>query len=89
VLNSKENMKSKTITTLTLIAVIVALGFIFKIYMYDSARDSYCVTQTRQQFPEEKGSPSEEWFEYYDECLNNLSVVQVFTLVFSSPQTTE
>lgn len=87
--SSKENMKNKTIVTLILFAVIIALGFMFKIYMYDSARDNYCVTQTRQQFPGEKGSPSEEWFEFYSQCRDSLSISQTFALIFSQPQTTE
>lgn len=79
-------MKNKTTITIVIALLLLVVGTIFKVYAYDSAKDSYCVSQTRQQFPEERGTPSQEWFDFYDECLDNLTVMQTFALMFSRPQ---
>lgn len=80
----KGDLKKKVLFAILVIFLIAVIGFIFNIYFYGAAKEKYCVTQTRQQFPEIKGSPSAEWFIYYDECLDNLTATQSFRLMFSS-----
>ncbi|OQA83055.1 MAG: hypothetical protein BWY29_00529 [Microgenomates group bacterium ADurb.Bin238] len=79
-------MKRKIPIIILAIVISVAAWFVFDIYFYGAAKNSHCVAQTRQEFPEERGTPSQEWFDFYDECLDNLTVMQTFALMFSRPQ---
>jgi hypothetical protein len=77
-------MKNKTTITIVIALLLLVVGTIFKVYAYDSAKDSYCVSQTRQQFPEERGAPSQQWFDFYDKCRDDLGTIETFRLILGS-----
>ncbi len=78
----KTSFKLKITAGIVLLLVAVA-SFVFKIYIWDSAKYTYCVTQSREEYPENTGAPSEEQLTFFDECYKSLNGQKTIDLIFS------
>ena len=78
-----QDAKIKTISILFLLLTIV--GAILKIYLYDSARYSHCILESRKAFQVNTGTPTQEQMEVFEMCLDNLSIPDTLKLVFQKP----
>lgn len=75
-------MNKKYIFLVVGIVVIISLS-IAKLYILDSAKNKYCIEQSRTVNPSGTGAPSQKQLEFYDQCFDDMNIIEAIKLTLS------